>query len=81
MNKSILHFISNLSLHDFPYERIDGCLSALKYISNQNGLNYKVRKKSHYKEIKVLSKNNFEILKFIIDNEKELILFPIRTTM
>jgi hypothetical protein len=85
-----VNFISNLGIGDFPYERIEGCISALKYLSKKSGLTFNINKNNHYKQVEVLLEsthidpisNEKKIIKnklvnFIVDDNKQQILFPI----
>lgn len=55
-NKGNINFILNLSIIDFPKDRIYNCISALKYISEKTGL-------------KVLESENKDLVELTIKQE------------
>lgn len=83
-----LYFISQLNQEDFPFERIDSCLNALKYLSKNYGLEFIRNKDKDKEDIKVIIKTIQEdpisnkketrssnLLEFTIDHKEEAVIF------
>lgn len=81
---SNINFISNLDVSDFPYERIKGCIAALKYLSKNNGLIFNQENMSNIEHIEIKVPTHHvnpiteetsiiesDILKLTVDNKEK----------